>query len=357
MSMYASPARLRSLLLLPVLVVGLAACGDENPFTPVEPVEGTVTAQVGDPATNTIYVQLSNRRVTTVPVASWDLAFESRNGRNVLINTGKKARALSTGSADFAGVASTNPATYGRSWVLETTDGDLSRTAMGTDPQGTVFVLDLGSDAAGAPYGFRKVLIDQYVPGTSVRLRYSAMDGSGEQTRTISLSQNHNFTYVSLATGAVVQVEPERGTWDLAITPVTVRTGPPNAPVFRTSAAVITNRYDRVQVAIDDPSESMARNDDPTSPRNQMPFDAGRYTTVTRADFLRLGGHDAADAIGRNWFQILQPHSAGVYKVYGFVTYILKDPQGRHYALRFLSFVDLTTGRNGTVHFEYRGLE
>lgn len=344
-------------LLISVLALALAGCANDHPFTPIDPAEGNITAAVGDPAAHSVFVQLATGRVTRVPVESWDLAFESAHGRHVLINTGTKARVLDTGSTDFAAVTSTNAADYPGSYAFETIDGDLAKAAMGPNPVGRVFVLDLGADAAGAPLGYKKLQIEQYTPGSSVRLRYANPDGTDEQSRTIALSGAHDFTYFSLRAGHTATVEPERGAWDLVLTPVTVRTGPPHAPVYRTAVAALSSRYGGVRVAVDDPGEGLPQNDDPASARNQMGIEASRYATLSRADFMRLGPRDAADTIGRSWLQILQPHSAGVYKVYSFITYLVKDPHGRHFKLRFLSYVDPATGRNGTVQFEYRALE
>jgi len=331
----------------------VAACGEGSaPFAPITVVEGLVVANVGDPALNSVYIDFSEKRIHSVPAASWDLAVRNQGGQ-ILINTGKKARVLDTGSSDFASVTSSSAAAYAGSYHFETLDGDLTKAAMGTPQVGRVYVLDLGSDAQGAALGYRRIQVQEWAQGSSIRLRWSALDGSGEQAKTFSLAASATLTHISLSQGLAVEVAPAPGAWDVVLTPVSVRTGPPHAPIYRLSVAALTNRFDGVQVAVDDPMSAVAPNDDPASPRNTAGIDLSRFAALQRADFAGLSPTAAADRIGRGWHHVLQPHSAGVFAVYGYMTYLVRDPDGRHFKFRFLSMVDPTSGGNGSIRLEF----
>lgn len=333
---------------------------DPNSFTPIVIPEGTIVADMGDPLSKAIYVDFNTGVTTSVDVSTWDLAFES-NGSNVSINTAKKANILNTGSTDFASVTSTDASTYPNDYMFEQTNGDLSMSAMGDWTNGSgaskneVYVLDMGTDASGSPLGFKKLVVLNNTTATSFEIKYADMDGSNEVTQTISLSSSHNFTYYSLSTGSTVSVEPEKTKWDVVLTPISVKTGPPFAPVYRLAASAQTNSYENVGVSVDDPWSSLPQDDDPASDRNTKDISSSNYDNITIANYT--SAITDADAIGRSWLQILQPHSAGVYKVYDFMTFILKDPAGQYFKIRFIAYKDPNTGSNGVPQIEYKQLQ
>jgi len=332
----------------------------ENNFTEIPPKKGTISADMGSPLSKSIYVDLSTGETTEANVSSWDFAFESE-GKIVLINTGKKASILNTGSTDFASVTSTSESDYSNKFTFEQTNGDLTATALGDWTDGNdnskneVYILNIGTDNQGNALGFKKLVINKYSSGTSFEIKYADMDGSNEQTKTVTISSSENFTYFSLSTGSTVTVEPEKSKWDVVFTPISVPTGPPFAPVYRLAGSAQTNSYEKVGVSIDDPWYSLPQDDDPESERNKKDKSASNYDDFTKDNYASPS--EDADAIGRNWMQILKPHSSGNYKVYEFMTYILKDASGNYFKLRFTAYKNPNTGENGTAQFEYQELK
>ena len=348
----------KGILPITILLLTYSCAKDENNnFTPIKAQEGTISAEIGSPPSKSVYVDLSTGKTTTATVNSWDLAFES-TGKTILINTGKKANITNTTLTDFADITNTANDKY----TFEQTDGDLSKTAMGDWTSDSkiskkeVYILNLGINAKGNALGYKKLVVLQYESGKSFQIKYADMDGTNEQIKTINTASNQNFTYFSLTSGNTVTVEPESEKWDIVFTPISVRTGPPHAVVYRLAASAQTNSYKNVGVVTDDPWSNLASNndDDPASERNTKDISDSNYNTIAKSNYINPSTQ--ANTIGRNWLQILKPHRAGNFKVYNFMTFIIKDTEGKHFKLRFTGYKNPNTGKNGNPQFEYKEL-
>ena len=119
------------------------------------------------------------------------------------------------------------------------------------------------------------------------------------------------------------------------------------------AASVVTNNHSGVLVAKDDPFIDLEQNDDPESEKNKQTIESSNFDNLLISDFNTIGGAEAADAIGRSWLQILQPHSNGIYKIYDFIPYIVQDQDKNYYKLRFLAYRGGDNAENGFPTFEY----
>jgi len=343
-------------LLSASIVFTFSSCSDNDP-EPIEPIETgtTLTAAMGSNMANQIYVDLSEGTMTSVAVNSWELAFEN-NGNAIRTNSAKKV-GVATPIGSFEELSSTS----GLEFAYDSEDGNLSTTALASWTTNQPYVLDLGIDGNGNVLGFKKFVITAKTAG-SVSIRFADLDGSNEITSSISLGDG-NFTYFSLINEETVTVEP--ASWDLVFTAVSLRTGAPcsvmgggarpgiNCDIYRLSATANINSYAGVMAATDDPFADMEATDDPTAERNQHSIAGSNFEILTIADYKALGASASANAIGRGWLQILAPHSNGIYKVYDFMTYIIKDVDGNYYKLRFLAYKGGDNAENGYPTFEY----
>jgi len=202
--------------------------------------------------------------------------------------------------------------------------------------------------------GYKKLVVLQYESGSFFNIKYADIDGTNEQIKTISTVSDSNFTYFSLTTNSKVVVAPTSKKWDIVFTPISVRTGPPHAPVYRLAASAQTNSYKNVGVVRDDPWSDLERNDDPTSERNKKEVSSSNFDRITKNDYTNPSTE--ANAIGRSWLQVLKPHRAGNFRVYDFMTFLVKDTEGKYFKLRFTGYKDPNTGKNGTPEFEYKEL-
>lgn len=342
-------------LLLSLLWTG---CEKDDPQDPIDDVNlgATLTAAMGSNLAQQVYVDLSTGVATPVTVNTWELAFEN-NGTAIRTNSAKKVAVAVPAETDFAAVSSDDGLTYS----YDSEDGDLSKTAFGSLSLNQPYIIDLGIDENANTLGKKKFQVTaQNTDGIS--FEFADLDGSNNITRTVSWSEG-DFTFFSLINDEQVSVEP--ADWDMVLTAITVRTGAPcaalgggampgiNCDIYRLAATAMTNSYDGVAVAKDDPYSDLEQNDDPASEKNQKTIDDGNFDTVVISDFNALGSSTAADAVGRSWLQILQPHSSGVYKIYDYITYIIKDRDDNYYKVRFLAYRGGDNAENGYPTFEY----
>lgn len=333
-------------------------CSKDEPATPVDQVNlgSTLTAAMGSNLAQQIYVDLSTGETTSVKVNTWELAFEN-NGNAIRTNSAKKVAAAVPTETDFSSVSSDAGLVYS----FDSEDGDLDKTALGNLKINQPYIIDLGIDENGNTLGKKKFQITAR-NANGVSLEFADLDGGANTTRTLEWDEG-NFTFYSLINDQKVAVEP--ADWDVALTAVSVRTGAPcfalgggampgiNCDIYRLAASAMTNSFDGVAVAKDDPFHDLEQNDDPVSEKNKKTIEDSNFNNLKKSDFNALGSSGAADAIGRSWLQILQPHSNGVYKIYDFITYIVKDKDDNYYKIRFLAYKGGDNAENGHPTFEY----
>ncbi|WP_245576584.1 HmuY family protein [Flexithrix dorotheae] len=329
---------------------------DPNPGDSIQ-VGATLTAEMGSSLSKQIYVDLSEGSLYSVDVNTWELAFEN-NGSGIRTNTAKKVAVATPTEIEFDKVESDEGLVY----KYDSEDGDLATTAFAGWQVNQPYIVDLGVDENGNALGKKKVMITAS-SATEVSIQYADLDGENAKSNVISLDAG-DFTFFSLMDDKKVNVEPEN--WDIVLSGVTVRTGAPcaalgggaqpgiNCDIYRLTASAITNSYNGVEVAVDDPFKDLEQNDDPEAEKNQKSISDGNFESLNKAAFNSLGSTPAGDAIGRSWLQILQPHSSGIYKVYDFITYMVKDQDGNYYKVRFLAYKGGNNAENGNPTFEYK---
>ncbi|MDN5202751.1 HmuY family protein [Fulvivirgaceae bacterium BMA10] len=340
-----------------IAITLLFSCGDDDtgPRKTIE-LGATLTAEMGADLSNRVYIDLSTGTMSTVSVNTWELAFE-KNGNAIRTNTAKKVAVATPSETSFDDVTSDAGLVY----AYDTEDGNLNTTALAGWETNRPYIIDLGVDENGNALGKKKIMITTSST-TNVSIQTADLDGTNAATNNISLDAG-NFTYFSLISEQKVTVEP--GSWDFVLTGTSVRTGAPcvalgggaqpgiNCDIYRLAASALINAYDGVQVAKDDPFHNLEQNDEPDSEKNQKTIASSNFEKLGLTDFNTIGASANANAIGRSWLQILQPHRNGIYKVYDFITYIVKDQDGNYYKLRFLAYKGGDNAENGNPTFEY----
>ncbi|WP_134089181.1 HmuY family protein [Olivibacter sp. XZL3] len=345
---------------LVLLTAFLAGCSknDEAPYVPPV-IEGSITAALGEELENQVFVNLAKKELLSVPAGSWDLAFQSSGGTAIRVNTGKKSSVYIAETTDFASVTSA-PAARAFAYDDPAAMSDPSKTAIGEwmaagASKNLVYIINLGNDAPASsnPLGYKKMQVTGFEDGV-YHIKYANLDGTEAGEADIPVNTRTNYTYYSFAKG-VVQVEPDKDSWDLAFAGITVAGGgPPGSYVV--SFAVISNTLNGTRVAEDNPGKELVDSDLPEDPINQLPDSESNYETLSKADYARIGGSDNPLAIGRDWYQILKPHSDGIYKVYNWRTYLIKTQHDQYFKLKFTAYKSVETGEKGYPSFEYQEL-
>ncbi len=340
---------LRLSLLAGVMIL-LNACRKEAPFTQIKLAEGTKTAEMGSDYAHQVYFDLSEGTAVVRPVNIWDLAFQSAGGTAVRTNFAKKTGVYVV-ATDFASTTEV-PKT---GILYDDISLDPAKTAIG-NWQGKTYVINLGLQppTSAVSLGFKKLKIEGFSNG-KYSIRYANLDGTEEKTAEITVNPNTHFTYFSLLNHQVAEVEPEKGKWDIVATGITLPGGgPPGSYVV--TVGFLSNRFDNVQVGVHNPAPGLAASDVPTDPINNVASTESKYEALTKADFPTLSPSADAGTIGRSWWQILQPHAQGNYKVYDWKTYMMQDAGGRVYKMKFLTFKGGPNVTAGYPSFRYNEL-
>lgn len=353
--------RLKKVAFFVAVLSALVSCKKEEPFTELEPVEGTLVAEVGEELKNQIYLDLSEGKAITIPVNAWDMAFESTGGFAVKVNSAKKSGVWNTGQTDFGAV--TEPSATPGAFKFDNAADETGGTAIGawgsngvSDKKVYVINLGLNPPSSTTGIGYKKFVIEGFANDTYT-VRYANLDGTGEKTVQVPVNKNKNYTYYSFQTGAVVEIEPDKGKWDILISGYTRAGGGPPPFSFVVSVGAIVNAYGGVRVVIDNPGKDLERTDNPEAPISTFSSSNSRYDQITVADYVSQEPLDKQLSIGTDWYTILQPHRDGNYKVYDWKTYIVKDTDGRYFKMKFLTYKGGPNITTGYPSFEYKEIK
>ncbi len=288
-------------------------------------------ASIGDTRYNhQIYFTLSTGEQKTVDRLSWDLGFSaSETGTAVILN-----------GANFMQIALAEGKTFGDPWTtqeltslvfrFDSATGSLDHTAIGEwakSEENSTFVLDLGYDHNLSARGHRQLQILR-ADAQEFEIRYADLDGNNVRTAVIPKRSGHNFSFYSLVSEQMVEVEPPQDSWDLVFTYYAYRY-PDGFPYWLTGA--LSNRH---QVAV-----------------AEVPTSFATWDELTLADTASLTFSPNIDEIGFDWKSYVFGPPAR-YVTHQEKCYVVRDTKGYFYRLRFLDFYN-DQGWKGFPQIEY----
>lgn len=298
------------------------------PKPALEPVPGATTSQVviGSDYANQIYYDLeTNTIIRQNNREVWDLAFEAGdNGFHVLLNESRVMAAAVSSETDITALTSDGGLTY--TWDYHT--GNLDSTAIGDwQSLGKVYSIDLGTSLLGANMGKKKLKIVS-VSATEYEIQFADLNSTSIKTYTVPKSTTAGFTYVSLTgNGSVLDVEPDKGTWDLLFTNY-CHVFDAHTPY--SVVGVLSNRYGvKVQEV-------------------NIPFADLKHSDILDANF-----ENRINVIGYDWK--VYDFDTGTYTVNSNRTFIVKTVNGRYFKMRFIDFYD-DNGVKGAPKFDLQEL-
>jgi len=298
----------------------------------------------GSAAENVVFVDLSANKQNAIKRMSWDLGFFNGDDFRVILNNTlpdamataiDKTDLSQVTAADTAGIVLTSTFTAADLAKGDDFGGDLSKTvisAISTDPAANkVYILNRG-EAAAHTDGKRvwmKIRIIQKDGG--YQLQYAKIADPTFKTLDIPKEETHNFSYVTLDDGSHVNVEPAKNKWDFQWGVGAYYTGNEGSTIYYPfSDLVFINNRDGVQAA-------------------EVKSDAVKYEAFTAANISGLSFSGQRDVIGANW-RATTGTSIGVFTDRYF---IIKDPIGNYYKLRFNNFTSQDGGTRGYPNIEY----
>jgi len=283
---------------------------------------------------NQIWFNLQDTSVVSAnSFLAWDLGFESNGtGHHIILNTSRFMYAGNTESTDFYGITSNTCDTM----MYDDSSGDLNKTAIGewadfTDPGNPVYpkevyIIDLGYDNNGLPFGLKKVIFDNYENDT-YSIHFSNLDGTDEHSFQISVDPERSFTLFSFKDGgSMVPVQPTDIEWDICLTQYS------------------TILFDDFNVATPYLVRGVYSNSAGTSAASDS---INSFYDITINDIDNYTLSSDQDAIGYEW----KDYKNDSYKINPDIFYIIKDQRGMYYKLKFTGFYN-TAGARGYPSFQ-----
>lgn len=313
----------------------------------------TLLVEIGGPNQgDQVYIDLSKEKMTNVRRDSWDLGFYSGEDFRVAINGSIYMAAKDLGVTDIDAVTAASVQSFQNEVAIGTFDpanenyidapnGHINETAIAqisaNNADNKVYLVNMGYSVGntippvgtvaitGDPRGWKKIRILRN--GEGYTLQYANLNSTTHQEVSISKNGAYNFTFFSMASQQVVNVEPEKGKWDLNFTVFTnVIDG---SGSYGYSDFVVNNLKAGVKAYRVDIS------------------DADEFTNFTKSMVNDQNFQDDQRVIGADWRDVF----SGTAFANRF--YVLKDYDGHYYKIRMLGFLN-QGGVRGYPKFEYK---
>lgn len=344
---------MRRLFLSLALVAAFSACSDNDDTVPViPPSEGSqlkLEGGGGTGAPNSVFVDLSTDKQTAVPRTSWTLGFYSGSDYRVILNYTASTSAVALNKTDISqvdlddttGISLALGQGQGTMAMVDDVYGDLTKTVIAavsaTDAENKVYLVKPETSTATDPATWYKIKVSRN--GNGYKLQFAKLGATSIQTADISKNTDFNFVFYSLESAKTVSVEPKKTEWDLEWSyGVYFAGGGPSIIPYLYSDFVYTNREAGVQAA-------------EATTADGFNYDSFALSDVSNA---KLVYSSQKDAIGSKW-RVTSGTPLGI-KTDRF--YVVKDPAGNYYKLKFISAgIGQDGGQRGYPEIAYKLLK
>lgn len=356
--------RINTILATCLIASSITSCKDNDvePIIITPPSSGTtltlnglIGAEAGSSAGNSVYIDLSADKQTAIDRSSWDLGFSSSAEFRVILNNSASAAVKVTDKINLTDIGEQD--TIGLTLAIIQTnlsptdfnyfdglDGALSNTVIpaisATESDNKVIILNRGTGGGIAARPWVKLKVTRSTNGDYVLQYGNITQTSGFKTVTIAKEAKYNFNFLSLTSGAKVQVEPEKADWDIVWGYSVYKTNMGTAKVaYNISDLVFTNTHNDTEIA-----EVIKTNTNPLTYDNFTAAHLNNENVVFSKN---------RDVIGLNWRETTGER-IGV-KTDRF--YLVKDNKGNIYKLKFNSFISNDGGTRGKPVIQYELLK
>jgi heme-binding HmuY-like protein len=328
------------LYILPLLAL-LNSCFKEDDAVSPYP-RGDVTShqvEMGGNYHYQVYFDLStNSVVKTNLFDEWDLGFQAYDNYYIRMNLGREMTLQDLGPVDFDNVTEGLDKTNN---IYDVPSGNLDSTAIGKwweveggkiQSKNHVYVINRGRNTNRKPDGIYKMMI-LGADESGFTIKFSELKSNIIDTLFIPRTEGYNFITMSFANGGEVNyLEPPSESWDIHFTTYIVFFDVPGFEIYTVRGALINDRLCEAAEA------------DSTIEFSELTTGVAQMTEFTQ---LR-------DAIGYNWKDI--DINTGVYTVNSMKKYLIRDPEGFVYKLRFIGFQKIIDGKaeKGYPEFEFK---
>jgi hypothetical protein len=282
------------------------------------------------PYANTVYVDFSANQQTPVDRKSWNLGFYSGTDFKVVLNPAYQSTAAPLIKTDITTVNITDTETIlnlnhdiedpNTLPLADHWDGDLSKTTFAvvsaTESENEVYLLSF--EGAKSKDQWFKVKVNRN--GDGYRVLYARVGETTIKTLDVPKNAAYNFTFASLETNAVVSAEPAKLNWEIEWSYSTSNSGL-NTPYWFQDFILINNVGGAEAVEVVKADAATAE----TS-----------FNAFAEADLAGFTFSSKRDVIGSKWRTTGGP-GGGATGIKRDRFYVVKDPRGNYYKLKFVS--------------------
>jgi hypothetical protein len=311
-------------------------------------LNGIAGNEPGSAAGNSVYIDFSTNKSTSVLRSSWDIGLNSGSDFRVILNNTTTAGAKVLPKFDLANVIAAD--TIGLSLNTSQTApeaihfsyfdnifGDLNLTripqVLATDALNPVIIINRGTGGGIAPRPWIKMRV--FRNGNGYKIQYAGILETNFNTAFVNKNDLYNFQFLSFNTGQV-SVEPEKLKWDIqwSYTQYQANFGAGFVP-YNFSDIISTNYLAGVLVKEKIYADAIKAGDAFTA----FNIDSIKTTTLVNN---RWG-------IANNW-RSTQPATGARTDRF----YVIKDANGNYYKLKCLAMgVGADGGTRGKPEFKY----
>ncbi|GAA4443864.1 hypothetical protein GCM10023091_33150 [Ravibacter arvi] len=313
-------------------------------------INGLAGSEPGSSAANSVYVDFSNNSQTAVLRSSWDLGFYCGSEFRVILNNTTSASAKMLNKTDLKAVtaADTIPAadwTVGaynpkEMGLVDNVTGDLTKTIIAEiaadDATNKVYIINRGIGGGLKPRPWLKIRVLRN-GATGYKLQYARIEDTTVREIDVTKDASFNFVYAGFDGTVVkkVNAEPQKSQWDIKWGYQLIQTAlsPTEMIPYGSSDFVAINNRGGVQAA-----EVLT---------STVSYDAFGESHLAAVQFK-----SNFDVIGTAWRTASATSGASAVKSDRF--YVIKDPSGNVYKLKFIRFHGDEGGTRGKPETEYK---
>jgi hypothetical protein len=338
----------KKILPLAMAALALASCKkDQDPLIVIPAsagsqiqLNGIIAAEPGSSAGNSVFVDFSGNKQTAVARAGWDLGFFCGADFRVIINNTTTASAKQISKTDLSTVTVAD--TVGMNGLalgfdagafnfVDNIFGDLTKTVIppvsSIDAENKVIIINRGTGGSTPSRDWYKLRILRTAAG--YRLQYAKLSATGFATIDVDKDADYNFKYVSFDAGTV-NAEPVKNQWDIKWSYTLYQTsfGADMIP-FAFSDFISINARAGVQAA-------------------EVLTSTVSYDNYTSANIAGTSFSSATDVIAGKWRSTNPATGVRTDRFY-----VVKDPSGNYYKIKFLTMGAGDGGTRGKPEFKY----
>lgn len=254
----------------------------------------------------------------------WDIGISNDlTSNDVILNTSKMMFVSPITTKTFAEIQDTIG--FGQ---LKRTDESRGQSIDLACTGNDLFIVDKGMNENGIQLGIYKFQILQN-ESDFVTIKCANIDGSNEETKTLTKDSEYNFTFINWNNGIEQKmIEPKKNDWDLIFTQYTFIFYEPEYTPYLVTGCLLNSTNTFAIIVENKTFESL-----------DLAYAESQFFPIKR------------DAIGYEW----KFFNGTIYTINTELIYIIKDQNGFYYKLRFIDFYD-ENGEKGAPQFEYQQL-